>query len=504
MAAPVTENFLSDADAVRRRAMLSLFEQLDSLCEGAVAVDRHARIVWINDKYRTMLGIGDMPVVGREVEEVIPHSALRRIVETGQPILLDIMPFGTRSFVVTRVPVDDESGQVIGAVGFVLYDSVRYLKPLMTKFSRLQAELEQVRRRLVEQRRARYTLQSYVGDSPPCLEVKRQARRAAGHDAPVLLLGETGTGKELLAQAIHAASERANRPFVGVNVAAVPETLMEAEFFGTVAGAYTGADRRGREGRFKSADGGTLVLDEIGDMPLPLQTKLLRALQEQEIEPVGSDRVFKVDVRVIAATHVNLQQRVKEGRFRADLFYRLNVLTIRLPTLREIRSDLEALCETLLADISARTGMPRRGVSPGGIAALAGHDWPGNVRELRNVLERACMLTDNLRLTAEDFAGILPVTVAAEAAETLPEGGPEWGRRLAPVQPYDEAFAEFERRTLTRALEAAGGRVPDAARLLGVSRANFYKKMAKVGLEPGSAGGVSKARPVSEWRWGSV
>jgi DNA-binding NtrC family response regulator len=239
-------------------------------------------------------------------------------------------------------------------------------------------------------------------------------------------------------------------------------------------------------------------------MPLPLQTKLLRALQEQEIEPVGSDRVFKVDVRVIAATHVNLQQRVKEGRFRADLFYRLNVLTIRLPTLREIRSDLEALCETLLADISARTGMPRRGVSPGGIAALAGHDWPGNVRELRNVLERACMLTDNLRLTAEDFAGILPVTVAAEAAETLPEGGPEWGRRLAPVQPYDEAFAEFERRTLTRALEAAGGRVPDAARLLGVSRANFYKKMAKVGLEPGSAGGVSKARPVSEWRWGSV
>jgi transcriptional regulator with PAS, ATPase and Fis domain len=179
---------------------------------------------------------------------------------------------------------------------------------------------------------------------------------------------------------------------VGVNIAAVPETLLEAEFFGVAPGAYTGADRKGRDGKFKLADGGTLFLDEIGDMPLALQAKLLRVLQEQELEPLGSNQVIRVDVRVIAATSRDLPAMVAGGQFRADLYYRLNVLPIRLPALRERLDDLEALVEVLLDDIARRSGLAHRSIGHDGLELLAGHDWPGNIRELRNVLEQVTLL----------------------------------------------------------------------------------------------------------------
>src|SRR6185503_5354538 len=210
---------------------------------------------------------------------------------------------------------------------------------------------------------------------------------------------------------------RAQRPFISVNLAAVPETLLEAEFFGVAPGAYTGADRKGRDGKFRLADGGTLFLDEIGDMPVALQAKLLRALQEQEFEPLGSNQVIKVDVRVIAATSRDLRKLASQGRFREDLYYRLNVLPIRLPTLRDRLSDLEALAESLLEGIAVRTGMPQRELAPSALAALASYPWPGNVRELRNLLEQAAMLTDSQRLSGEDFAAILPTAAAVLPAE---------------------------------------------------------------------------------------
>ncbi len=474
-------------DVLRGRAMPSLFEALDKQSEGTVAVDRNARVIWINAKYAKMLGIADPALaIGREVEEIIPNSQMRQVITSGQPILLDLMLFGAQRLVVSRFPLTDDSGAVIGAVGFVLYDSLHRLKPLLAELSRLEAELAATKRRLDERRQPRYTLQSYVGDSPACLEVKRKARLAARTDAPILLMGETGTGKELIAQAIHGLSARTGRPFVGVNVAAIPDTLLEAEFFGAVAGAYTGVDRRGREGRFKTADGGTLFLDEIGDMPLGLQAKLLRALQEQEIEPLGSDRPIKVDVRVIAATNVDLEQRIIDGQFRADLYYRLNVLPIRLPSLSELGSGLEAIAESVLQEIAARTGLPGRGLTPEAVEALSRHPWPGNVRELRNVLERACLLTDNRRLTVEDLAEALPtVRRAASAALPAPAAAPVPAPPPEPAPPlpdYDTAFDVFERDLLRRALALSGGKAEVAARRLGVSRAAFYKKMARLGL----------------------
>jgi transcriptional regulator with PAS, ATPase and Fis domain len=464
------ERFLNGADEIRRLAMQTLFERLDSLCEGAIAVDVHARVVWMNEKYAKKLGLPSAEAaLGREVEEVIPNSLMRQVVQTGEPILLDIMEFSGEQFVVTRMPLNDEHGRVIGAIGFVLYDRLQYLKPLVTKFERLQSELTEARKRLAEGRRPKYTFASIIGTSPAILELKRHARRAAEQEAAVLLLGETGTGKELLAHAIHAVSQRASGPFIGVNMAAVPETLLEAEFFGAAPGAYTGADRKGREGKFVLADGGTLFLDEVGDMPLQLQAKLLRVLQDQEIEPLGSNRVIKVDVRVIAATSVELKKLCEQGRFRQDLYYRLNVLPISLPPLRERLSDLELLCEAILESIAERTGTAPRAMTPAAISKLATYSWPGNVRELRNVLEQVTVLTDQRRLTAEDFATILPPE----------EGVPQ---RPSGVLRLTQAVEDRERQAIRQALEASAGKVGAAAQLLGVSRATLYKKIGALGI----------------------
>jgi len=463
------ERFLNGAGEIRRLAMQTLFERLDSLCEGAIAVDQQARVVWMNEKYAKKLGLASVEdALGRDVEEVIPNSLMRQVVQSGEPILLDIMEFGEEQFVVTRMPLNDEAGRLIGAIGFVLYDRLQYLKPLVTKFARLQVELTEARKRLVEQRRPKYTFASIIGSSPAMLELKRHARRAAEQDATVLLLGETGTGKELLAQAIHAASARADGPFVGVNMAAVPETLLEAEFFGAAPGAYTGADRKGRAGKFAAADGGTLFLDEVSDMPLHLQAKLLRVLQEQEIEPLGANRVIKVDVRVIAASSTDLKKLCGQGRFRTDLYYRLNVLPIALPPLRERLSDLEALCEVILEGIAERSGKPGRSLVPSALEKLATYSWPGNVRELRNVLEQACVLSDNRRLAAQDFAAILPPPTVFEST-SLPK--------------LTQAVEDLERQQIRQALAATAGKVDAAARLLGVSRATLYKKISRLDFE---------------------
>ncbi len=458
-----------DYASIRTRAMQSLFESLDDLCEGTLVVDKSARIVWINERYAQRFGLASAAdAIGREVESVIPNSLMRDVVRSGQPILLDILEANNESFVVMRIPLKDDAGNLIGAVGFALFDNTQPLKTFYARLGRMQQELAQTRKRLAEERRTRYTFSNFVGSSPAAMEVKRQARRAARLDAPVLLLGETGTGKELLAQAIHAASHRAEKPFIGVNVTAIPDSLLEAEFFGVAPGAFTGADRR-RQGKFQLADGGTLFLDEIGDMPLGLQVKLLRAIQEQEVEPVGSDRVFKTDVRIIAATSVDLAQKLVDGGFRADLYYRLAVLPLTLPTLRERLPDLEMLCETILEDIAQRNGIAQRELAPEVLALFRRCDWPGNIRELRNVLEQAAMLTDNTRLSEGDFFGLLAPTAPEQAVPRT-------------VRTWDSAIADFERQIISEALADCRGKVVEAARRLEIGRATLYKKMAALGL----------------------
>ena len=477
-----------DAQSILELAARSMFELFAHASEGMMLVDRQARVVWINDQYKRFLpALGferEEDFVGHPVSAVVQNTQMHKVLESGKPILIDLLTNRAGTFVVSRIPLRDSAGTVIGALGIVLFDQPEAnLQPLIAKFSLLQRDLDEARRELAAQRsqpkagvrQSKYTFASFVGASPAAVEVKRQARRAAQSSSPVLLLGETGTGKELLAHAIHASSARSKGPFIGVNIAAVPDTLLEAEFFGVAPGAYTGADRKGRDGKFKLADGGTLFLDEIGDMPQGLQAKLLRALQEGEIEPLGSNRLVPFDARVIAATSRDLAALVREGKFREDLFYRLNVLPIRVAPLRERRADIPALVEMLGEDIALRSGTAPPEVLPDALALLAGQRWRGNIRELRNVLEQTALSSDSQTIDASQLEKILRGAGLDEIAPALQQAKEAGGSDL--LRPLSEQVAELEQRAIAAALHATGGNKLATARLLGISRATLYGRM---------------------------
>ena len=472
----------SDGQGILALAARSMFQLFSSVSQGMFLVDRSGRIVWINDGYKRFLpALGFSSVdqfVGHMVEDVIPNTQMRTVLETGQAILIDILTNQAGTFVVSRIPLrDDKSGELIGAIGIVLFDHPETtLQPLIHKFAHLQRDLDDARRELASQRRTKYTLASFVGGSPAAIEVKRQARRAALSSSPVLLLGETGTGKELLAHAIHAASARAAGPLVSINIAAVPDTLLEAEFFGVAPGAFTGADRKGRDGKFKLADGGTLFLDEIGDMPPSLQPKLLRALQEGEIEALGSNKVIAFDARVIAATSRDLGALVREGKFREDLYYRLKVLPIRVPPLRERRADIAALVDVLGEDMALRSGSAPPELSAGAMELLAAQTWRGNIRELRNVLEQAAMRSDSQHIEIEQLedvlreSGVQKISPASIARQAVPAVGNA-------VRPLWEQVEQLERQAVKAAMAATAGNKVAAAKLLGISRAKLYERL---------------------------
>ena len=484
-----------DAASILELAARSMFDLFASASEGMLLVDREARVVWINDQYRRFLPALGFPreedFVGHAVSDVVQNTQMHQVLRSGKPILIDLLSNRAGTFVVSRIPLRDEADRVIGAIGIVLFDHPETtLQPLISKFALLQRDLDDARRELASQRRrtlavagdgerrAKYTFASFIGSSPAAAEVKRQARRAAQSQSPVLLLGETGTGKELLAHAIHAASSRASGPFVSVNIAAVPDTLLEAEFFGVAPGAYTGADRKGRDGKFKLADGGTLFLDEIGDMPQSLQAKLLRALQEGEIEPLGSNKLVPFNVRVVAATSRDLGALVREGRFREDLFYRLHVLPVRVPPLRERRSDIPALIEVLGEDLALRNGTAPPELQADAMALLAGQPWRGNIRELRNVLEQAAMRSDSQSIDAYQLENILR-EAGVEPAAPVPHAVSE-PRALGDecyLRPLAEQVAELEQRAIAAALKAHGGNKQATARQLGISRATLYGRL---------------------------
>ena len=483
-----------DAQSILELAARSMFDLFANASEGMMLVDRQARVVWINEQYKRFLpALGFDRVedfVGHPVAAVVQNTQMHQVLESGKPILIDLLTNRAGTFVVSRIPLRDSGGEVIGALGIVLFDHAETsLQPLVGKFALLQRDLDDARRELASQRnseragqrQSRYTFASFVGASPAAVEVKRQARRAAQTSSTVLLLGETGTGKELLAHAIHASSSRSDRPFISLNIAAVPDTLLEAEFFGVAPGAYTGADRKGREGKFRLAHGGTLFLDEIGDMPLALQAKLLRALQEGEIEPLGSNQLIPFDARVIAATSRDLGRLVREGNFREDLFYRLNVLPIRVPPLRERREDMVALVEVLGEDMALRNGQQPPELSPDALALLCAQVWRGNIRELRNVLEQAMMRSDSNRITALHLELVLRESGVEQLAAAPVAAAPDPAATAAApcILPLADQVAELERKAITLAMSATRGNKVAAAQILGISRAMLYDRLGK-------------------------
>ncbi|MCR6636694.1 sigma 54-interacting transcriptional regulator [Devosia sp.] len=453
--------------------VLDAFNSLGESFKGAITVDAEARISWIDDRYRELLGLSvEAEIVGQPVEQVIPHSLLRRVVETGRPILIDIMAFDDKQFVVCRLPLRNEDGEIQGAVGFVFYEEIDYLAPILEKFEAMQRQLSRAQAALTRERQTKYSLSSFVGTSETVRELKTVVRRYALRDGAALILGETGTGKELLAHAIHQQSDRADGPFVAVNVAAIPEALLEAEFFGVAPGAFTGADRKPRKGKFELAHGGTLFLDEIGDMPAALQAKLLRALQEGEFEPLGSNTVKNVDVRIIAATSQPLEQKLEDKSFRADLYYRIAVLAIHVPPLRDRLDDIGLIAEALLDTIPRPRDQRGWLLTPEAIAQLTRYRWPGNVRELRNVLERAAAMAPSEVIDLGLVTKALPANAALVAAPAPPIAGS-----------LSDRLAAAEKVALLDALDAEHGSKSAAAQRLGVSRSQFYEKLKRHSLD---------------------
>ena len=356
--------------------------------------------------------------------------------------------------------------------------------------------------RLKKHASGRTTFNDLIGASPAMLMVKRLGERAAKSSIPILITGESGVGKEVISRAVHGSSERAGKPFVAVNCGAIPENLVESILFGHEKGSFTGATDK-HLGKFQEANGGTLFLDEVGELPLDVQVKLLRALQESEIDPIGSKRSVKVDVRIVSATNRDLSQAVAEGRFREDLFYRLNVFPIEAPALRERRDDIPALVDCFVRRFNIEEGKSVAGASPETLAYLTAFDWPGNVRQLENAVYRAIVLSDSPYLQPYDFPAISGVAappseaapVSALASVTAPaqdEPVAEAPVRILDARGHLRTLEEIERDLIQLAIEVYAGHMSEVARRLGIGRSTLYRKVREQGLEGLVRGGEAE------------
>jgi DNA-binding NtrC family response regulator len=359
------------------------------------------------------------------------------------------------------------------------------------QLTQLSAEIGRLKKRAS----GRTSFSDLIGDSPPMKMIKALGERAARSSIPVMITGESGVGKEVIARSLHGASDRAGKPFVAVNCGALPANLVESILFGHEKGSFTGASDK-HLGKFVEANGGTLFLDEIGELPLDIQVKLLRALQEGEVDPIGSKRPVKVDVRIVSATNRDPAHQVKEGAFREDLFYRLNVFPIEAPALRERREDIPALVDHFISRFNVEEGKRVLGCTPHTLDLLQGYDWPGNVRQLENAVYRALVLADQPMLQPHDFPAItgiavpMPVTASITAGAPSGEGGSSNSAEgnNSPIQIINNlghlrTLEDIERDLIQHAIEVYAGHMSEIARRLGIGRSTLYRKVKEQGLE---------------------
>lgn len=373
-----------------REVLISI---LDSLACGIQVVDITGEIKYINNKFLSIVGVKKEDRLGKSIFDVSCDGSISGVLKTGKPIInLKNYPKGSSVELVSSAAPIFLSGNIIGAVAvvndvndvFILSKQLRESKNLVLKLSEKISYLA----------KTTYKIEDVVGECAPMKKVKELVKLSALNDITVLILGETGTGKELIAQSMHSSSLRAKNPFISINCSAIPENLLESEFFGYEKGSFTGAFKT-KIGKFELANSGTLFLDEIGDMDLKLQSKILKAIEEKEIQRIGSDSTIPLDIRIIAATNRDLKKMVSQGLFRQDLFYRLNVLTINLPPLRDRKDDIEELCEFMINKFSRKIGRKGITINQKAIDFLREYNWPGNVRELENLLERAIICCNN-------------------------------------------------------------------------------------------------------------
>lgn len=435
-------------------------------------VDANGIGILINPAYTRITGLTEKDVIGKPaaVDIAEGQSMHMQVLKTRKSVSNVFMKVGPmrRQVVVTVDPIIVD-GQLLGSVG-VAHD--------VSEIVRLTEELDRMKK-IVRQLEAKYTFDEVVAISPLMIQAVEQAKRVAQTSVTVLLRGESGTGKELFAHAIHSASPRRHQPFVRVNCAALPKSILESELFGYVDGAFTGARKGGKRGLFEEANGGTLFLDEVGVMDLSLQASLLRVLQEKEILRVGDSKPIPVDVRVIAATNVSLEQLLVEGRFREDLYYRLNVIPIFIPPLRQRTEDLPELCQHLLRKLNQEYGRSVKGVDEKVMEVFRRYRWPGNVRELENVLGRAMI---NMRYQEDviRLEHLPPLVPSFRGPEYLiADGAGDPGKNPEPLK---VSLLKAEKEAIQRALAACSYNKTKAARALGISVRSLYNKMARHGL----------------------
>ncbi len=454
-------------EALEKAKKLELI--LDNIYNGVMITDQDGYVTHFNTPYGKFLGVNPAEQIGRHCTEVVENSRMHIVAKTGVPEINVTHLIRGQKMVVQRIPITKD-GRIIAVFGQVMFKNVRDVGKLARKLAMLEKKIEQYEDELLSLRSTRYTIHSIAGQSEAISLLREEAIKAAATHLPVLITGESGTGKELFAQAVHHASPRKLFPFVRINCATIPKDLLESELFGYEPGAFTGASPAGKPGKFELASGGTVFLDEIGDLPLEMQPKLLRVLEEREVERLGGTSPVRVDFRLICATNQDLEKMVRENRFRKDLLYRINAIWLHIPPLRERRTDIIPLSNHVLNQLVSEIPRAALSIDEQAAKALEAYDWPGNVRELSNVLERLAFSLDRNTIGLGD----LPLTIVSSLRRK--------GKNEPGSVPLRQVLEKTESQVILDALEGCGGNKSEAARMLGIHRTLLYKKMKKYGL----------------------
>lgn len=442
------------------------FELILDHIPGALYINTEGTVLYLNEQCAKYIGVNLEWAMGRNILEVFPETRMMENMQINRPKIVFYHSFGAGISV--NIPVFNK-GERVGLLEYDVVQASEVLYELSDNYTKfLDEELHNLRREINELRGSKYSIDDILGQSDAIEKLKDDIRSAAASDATVLVYGETGTGKELVAHAIHNMSRRSKNKFVKMNAANLPESLAESELFGYEGGSFTGARKEGMKGKFEQAHKGTLFIDEINQMSYAVQPKLLRTLQENEIEKLGGEKSLHVDVRVIATTNQDMRKLVKKGEFREDLFYRLHVILIIVPPLRERKEDLPMLADHYIKKYSRAAGKTIRQVDDSVYKKLREYDWPGNIRELQNVLERAIAFSKGGCVTAND----IDITDKNEHKYDI-----------SSQNPIEDAKKNAEKELILQVLNDCGGNRTKTAEVLKISRPLLYQKMARLGIK---------------------
>ncbi len=439
----------------------------DSIHNGSLVTDANGYVTHFNKPYGDFLGLDPAAQIGKHCTQVIENSRMHIVAQTGVPEINQSHLIKGQKMVVQRIPIKKD-GKLVAVFGQVMFKDVRDVTKLAKKLSLLESKVELYEQELISIRSTRHTLEGIVGESDTMQTLRKEASKAAATQFPVLITGESGTGKELFAQGIHHASARRLYPFVRINCSAIPKDLLESELFGYEKGAFTGARTGGKPGKLELAKHGTVFLDEIGDLPLQMQPKLLRVIEDKEFERIGGTSVIRSDFRLIAATNQNLEEMLTDRRFRKDLFYRLNVIPLHIPPLRERREDILPLVKHFLNQTSQEAFLPEITLEHDAEEVLRSYQWPGNIRELSNVLERvlSSLEGNTIRLSDLPFYLYRSRKIASKLSALS----------------IREVQSRAEKEAILHTLRLARYNKSKAAAMLGIHRTHLYKKIKKYGI----------------------